>query len=185
MSAATDPERLRWRMLALVSVAELLGMSLWFAAAAAAPELRARWGLGGEQAGWLTAVVQLGFVVGTAVSALLNLADVLPARVLFSVSALLAALANLALMAAATYPAALLSRFGTGFFLAGVYPPAMKMIATWFRERRGLAIGTVVGALVIGKGLPYLVNALGGAHLRFVVLATSAQAALAGVLVGL
>jgi MFS family permease len=176
MSSAPHRERLRWRMLALVSVAELLGMSLWFAAAAAAPELRARWGLDGEQAGWLTAVVQLGFVVGTAVSAVLNLADVLPARALFGGSALLAALANLALLSASTYHAALVSRFATGFFLAGVYPPAMKMIATWFRERRGLAIGTVVGALVIGKGLPYLVNALGGAHLRFVVLSTSAGA---------
>src|SRR5262249_4089935 len=82
-----------------------------------------------------------------------------------------------------TYSAALLSRFGTGFFLAGVYPPAMKMIATWFRERRGLAIGTVVGALVIGKGVPYLVNALGGAHLRFVVLSTSAGAIAAGALI--
>jgi MFS family permease len=184
MSAAPDSERLRWRMLALVCVAELLGMSLWFAASAAAPELRARWGLGGEQAGWLTAVVQLGFVVGTAVTALLNLADLLPARVLFSVSALLAALANLALMAAASYPAALVSRFMTGFFLAGVYPPAMKMIATWFRERRGLAIGAVVGALCIGKGLPYFVNALGGAHLHFVVLSTSAGAIAAAALIG-
>src|SRR5262245_28221314 len=134
MSSTPHPERLRWRMLALVCVAELLGMSLWFAAAAAAPELRARWGLDREQAGWLTAIVQLGFVAGTAGAALLNLADVLPARGFFAVSALLASLANLALMAASSFPAALVSRFLTGFFLAGVYPPAMKMIATWFRE---------------------------------------------------
>jgi MFS family permease len=182
MSSAPHPERLRWRMLALVCVAELLGMSLWFAAAAAAPELRARWGLDREMAGWLTAIVQLGFVAGTAGAALLNLADVLPARGFFAVSALLASLANLALMAAPSFQGALVSRFLTGFFLAGVYPPAMKMIATWFRERRGLAIGAVVGALTIGKGMPYLVNALGGAHLRFVVLSTSAGALAAAAL---
>jgi MFS family permease len=163
-------------MLALVCVAEMLGMSLWFAAAAAAPELRGRWGLDVGQAGWLTAIVPLGFVIGTAVAALLNLADLLPARALFAASAVLAALANLGLMAASSYHTALASRFMTGFFLAGVYPPAMKMIATWFRERRGLAIGAVVGALTIGKAMPYLVNAVGGAHLRFVVLSTSAGA---------
>jgi MFS family permease len=95
---------------------------------------------------------------------------------------LLAALTNLGLMAASSYHAALVSRFLTGFFLAGVYPPAMKMIATWFRERRGLAIGAVVGALTIGKAMPYLVNAVGGAHLRFVVLSTSAGAIAAAAL---
>ncbi len=34
-----------------------------------------------------------------------------------------------------------------GFALARVYPPAMRMISTWFRSQRGLGIGTVVGAL--------------------------------------
>jgi hypothetical protein len=61
----------------------------------------------------------------------------------------------------------------------------MKMIATWFRERRGLAIGVMVGALAAGKGLPYLIRVLGSARYENVVLATSAQAALAGVLVAL
>jgi MFS family permease len=57
-------------------------------------------------------------------------------------------------------PVALASRFLTGFMLAGVYPPAMKMIATWFRRNRGLAIGTVVGALTVGKATPYLLKTL-------------------------
>ena len=34
----------------------------------------------------------------------------------------------------------------------------MKMVATWFRSRRGLAIGTVVAALTVGKATPYLVR---------------------------
>ncbi|MDQ3949462.1 MAG: MFS transporter, partial [Gemmatimonadota bacterium] len=71
--------------------------------------------------------------------------------------------ANAALLATSDFRLALTTRFLTGFFLAGVYPPAMKMVATWFRARRGLAIGAVVGALTIGKATPYLALATVGA----------------------
>src|SRR5690348_3506207 len=81
MTVDNDPRR--WRILGLLSLAELLGMSIWFAASAVAPQLGARWNLSVSEIGWLTAIVQLGFVVGTAASALLNLADILPARRLF------------------------------------------------------------------------------------------------------
>jgi MFS family permease len=170
-------------MLALLATAELFGMSLWFAANAVAAMLRAEWQLTGSEVAWLTTVVQLGFVAGTAVSALLNLADVIPARRLFAASAILGALANASLLAAAHYEVALATRFATGFFLAGVYPPAMKMAATWFRARRGLAVGTVVGALTVGKGVPYLVHAVPGAGVGGVVLTTSAAALLAALMV--
>ena len=173
----------RWRMLALVSVAELLGMSLWFAAAAVAPQLRAQWGLDASRVGWLTGAVQLGFVAGTACAALLNLADVIPSRAYFACCAALAALANAALVVAPGLHVALAFRFLTGFFLAGVYPPAMKMIATWFREWRGLAIGTVVGALTIGKATPYLVHAFEGAGVRAVTLTASGGALVAAALI--
>jgi len=133
----------RWRALVLLSVAQLLGMSLWFTGSAAAPALRDQWALTSQQAGWLTTVVQLGFVAGTAVAALLNLADVVSSRRYFVVSALLGASFNALLLFAPGLSAALLLRFCTGFALAGVYPPAMKMVATWFRSARGLAIGTV------------------------------------------
>ncbi|HEV2733719.1 MAG TPA: MFS transporter, partial [Longimicrobiaceae bacterium] len=174
----------RWRILLLLSLAELLGMSLWFTASAVSPQLQVLWDLTAQQAGWLTTVVQLGFVAGTAVAALLNLADVVPARPYFAVSALCAALANALLVVAPGFAPALVLRFLTGFFLAGVYPPAMKMIATWFRSSRGLAIGTIVGALTLGKATPYLLRALGGASLEPVVLAASAGAVAAALLVG-
>jgi MFS family permease len=170
-------------MLALLATAELFGMSLWFAANAVAAMLRAEWQLTGSEVAWLTTVVQFGFVAGTAVSALLNLADVIPARRLFAASAILGALANASLLAAAHYEVALATRFATGFFLAGVYPPAMKMAATWFRARRGLAVGTVVGALTVGKGVPYLVHAVPGVGVGGVVLTTSAAALLAALMV--
>lgn len=177
------PHPHRWRILALLAVAELLGMSLWFTASAVAPQLGALWELSAQQASWLTTAVQLGFVAGTATAALLNFADVVPARPYFAVSALCAAAANALLLAAPGYASALALRFATGFFLAGVYPPAMKMIATWFQSGRGLAIGTIVGALTLGKATPYLVRAIEGAGLRPVVLAASAGAAVAALLV--
>jgi MFS family permease len=170
-------------MLGLLATAELLGMSLWFAAAAVAPQLAARWGLSGSQTGWLTTIVQLGFVAGTACAALLNLADVVAARRLFAFAAALGALANAALILAPGFGVALACRFATGFLLAGVYPPAMKMVATWFRARRGLAIGTVVGALTVGKATPYLVHAWQGAGVTEVVLIASAGALAAALLV--
>ncbi len=178
-----DSHPARWRMLALLASAELLGMSLWFAGNAVAPMLREAWHLSGTDVAWLTTMVQLGFVVGTALSALLNLADVVPARALFAISALLGALANAALLLVSGYEPALVTRFATGFFLAGVYPPAMKMASTWFRARRGLAVGTIVGALTVGKAVPYLVHAVPGAGVSGVVLTSSAGALLAALLV--
>src|SRR5438445_8041226 len=122
MVRRSDPPALesrRWRMLALLAVAELLGMSLWFAANATRDELRARLGLDAAQLGGLTTSVQLGFVAGTACAAILNLADLWPARLYFAGAALLAGFANLALVAAGSYPAAVVCRMLTGFFLAG------------------------------------------------------------------
>jgi MFS family permease len=158
-------------------------MSLWFSASAITPQLRSIWGLTTVEAGWLTTIVQLGFVCGTAVAAILNLADVVPAGRLFSVSALLGAVANAAILAAPGFPTALALRFLTGFFLAGVYPPAMKMTATWFQKERGFAIGVIVGALTVGKATPYLVRAIPHVGVRPVVLASSVGALIAAVLV--
>ncbi len=172
-----------WRILLLIGVAELLAMSLWFTASAMAPELRQLWGLSAAQAAALTTAVQIGFVAGTAVAAVLNLADVFPARAYFAVSALLAAAANASIAVDPGYGAALALRFLTGFFLAGVYPPSMKMVATWFRDRRGLAIGVLVGALTVGKATPYLMRWLAGDDARRVVLLASAGSVVAALLV--
>jgi MFS family permease len=158
-------------------------MSLWFAASAVSAQLGVRWNLSSPQAGWLTTIVQLGFVAGTAVSAMLNLADVIPSRRLFASSAFAGAAVNGALLIAPSYSIALALRFLTGFCLAGVYPPAMKMISTWFKEQRGLAIGTIVGALTVGKATPYLVHAIPNVGIDAVILTASAGAILAGLLV--
>jgi MFS family permease len=179
----TTEARGQWRMLVILSIAELLGMSLWFAGSAVAPQLAERWALTASEAGWLSTSVQLGFVAGTAIAALLNLADTIPSRTYFATAALIGAATNAALVVAPEYRIALVLRLLTGASLAGVYPPAMKMIATWFQSRRGLAIGTVVGALTAGKAMPYLVHAIPDIGVTPVVLSASAGAVLASLLV--
>ncbi|HEX9983535.1 MAG TPA: MFS transporter [Thermoanaerobaculia bacterium] len=157
----------RFRALALVSFAVLLAMGLWFGVSAVAPQLAAEWALTPAQVSWLTLAVQLGFVAGTLASAALNLPDVIRARHLFALCAILGALTNaaLALFVDDLTPAIVL-RFLTGVFLAGVYPPGMKIIATWFRSGRGFALGVLIGALTLGKASPYLANAIGAASWR-------------------
>ncbi len=172
-------------MLALLSLAVLLGMSLWFAANAVSAQLALEFGLNASQVGWLTTIVQLGFVTGTAAVAMLNLADIVPSKVFFAVSAFLGAAANLALIIAPTFSAVLLARFATGVFLAGVYPPAMKMISTWFVSQRGLAIGSIVGALTVGKATPFFLHALPNVDVRAVVVTASAFAFGAALLVSI
>jgi MFS family permease len=181
----SDRDPARWRILTLLAAAELLGMSLWFAGSAVASQLAASWSLTSGETGWLTTIVQLGFVCGTAMAALLNLADVLPSRWYFAGAAVIGALANAGLVAGGGFATALALRFTTGFALAGVYPPAMKMASTWFRARRGLAIGTVVGALTVGKATPYLVHALPNAGASTVILTASGFALVAALLIAM
>jgi MFS family permease len=107
--------------------------------------------------------VQIGFVVGTLLSALLNLADRVALRWLIAGSALMGAAFNaaIALFVHSPEPAMIL-RFLTGITMAGVYPPGMKLVATWCKEDRGLGIGLLVGALTVGSAAPHLLNALPG-----------------------
>jgi MFS family permease len=174
----------RTRALILTGLAELLGMSLWFTASAVAPRIAVEWNLSKGTTSWLTLAVQVGFVVGTLISATANLPDVLSVRKLFAASALAGAVTN-ALFAWMAHDAttAIALRFATGVFLAGVYPPGMKIIATWFREGRGFALGVLVGALTLGKASPYLINAVGSANWRINVGAASILAAIGGVIV--
>jgi len=172
-----------WRMLAVVSVAQFLGMTLWFSATAVTPRLIEEFGITEARAAWLTMAVQAGFVAGTLVSAVANLADVLNARVLMFLGALTGALANAAVLVAPGTAEVIGLRFITGASLALVYPPGMKIVAGWFRHGRGLALGTLIGALTLGKAFPHLLTALFGADWRQPMLLVSALAALGGALV--
>ncbi len=163
MSHAADltlPDPRRWRAMVLLSVALLLSMALWFGVSAVAPQISAEWTLTPGQLVWLTLGVQIGFVAGTLASATLNLPDIIRPRHLMALCALLGAAVNAGLALFAPGPlSAIVLRVLTGALLAGVYPPAMKVMASWFRSGRGLALGVLIGALTLGKASPYLVNA--------------------------
>jgi MFS family permease len=174
----------RWRALFLLSLAELLGMSLWFSASAVVPALRSEWSLSDASVSWLTIAVQLGFVVGTLLSAFLNLPDIISVRYLFAASAFAGAMTNAAFgLYANGSNTGIVLRFLTGMFLAGVYPPGMKIMATWFQRGRGMALGVLVGALTLGKASPYLVNGLGSANWRQNILFISLLAIVGGLIV--
>src|ERR1051325_1606774 len=180
----TSPHPRRWRALVLLSLAELLGRSLWFSGSAVVPALTAEWQLSPSQISWLAIAVQLGFVAGTLLSATLNLPDIISTRHLFAVSAFLGAAVNAAFcLYVHDSGTAIVLRFVTGVCLAGVYPPGMKIMATWFRERRGMALGGLVGALTLGKATPYPVHALGSINWRTNVLFGSLLAAVGGLVV--
>ena len=175
-----------WRSLAVLSLAELLALGLWFSASAVLPALSREWGLGDGGRAGLTIAVQAGFIAGTLAGALGNLPDVWPPRALMTASITLGVLANtaLALWIESLTPALAL-RFVTGVSMAGAYPPAMKIMATWFREGRGLAIGILIGALTVGSATPHLIRGLTDLPWRGTLLVASALAAAGAVIVQL
>jgi MFS family permease len=171
-------------MLTVVSLGLFLGMTLWFSATAAAPRMAADLQLTATAIAWLTIAVQAGFVAGTLASALLNVADVFHARRLFAAGCGIGAAANAAVALTDSATLVIALRFLTGVSLAIVYPPALKIVAGWFLERRGTALGVVIGALTLGSGLPHLLAwSASGISWRTLMLGSSALAVTGGLLV--
>jgi DHA1 family inner membrane transport protein len=181
------------RVLPLIVLSQFAGTSLWFAVNAVMPDLQAAWGLPATAVGTLTSAVQLGFVAGTLVFALLMVADRFSPSRVFMVCALLGALANAAtLWIGGSFGQLLALRFAVGFLLAGIYPVGMKIAASWYRQGLGAAMGVLIGALVLGTALPHGLRALvgeGGGSLlpswQSVVIGVSLLAAAGGLLTGL
>jgi MFS family permease len=179
----------RWAALGLIAAGQIGAMSTWFSAAAVAPSLAHDWHLSAPQVALLTVGVQVGFVAGALALAITGLSDVLSTRRVFVASAAGAAVANGLLPASAGHLApAVALRVLLGVLLAGVYPTGMKLMTGWFREGRGLAIGTLVGALTLGSALPHLVAAAqtsaAGLHWQTVIAAGSTGAILSALIVG-
>ncbi|MFJ9123802.1 nitrate/nitrite transporter [Streptomyces sp. NPDC102340] len=168
--------------LAVVAVSTLLSMSVWFSASFVLPQLKEEWGLSPGSGALLTVAVQLGFVVGAVSSAMSGLADRVANRFLMCGGAVGAAVANLGVLLADGLWSAVVLRLVTGFFLAAVYPPALKETASWFRAGRGKALGVMIGALTVGSALPHAVNAAGGVDWHLVIAVTSLMGACGGVL---
>jgi MFS family permease len=168
--------------LAILCLAVVFTLSVWFAGTAAVPALLAEGLVTPGRAAWLTTAVQLGFVAGTLVSAVLSLADRRDPRWLFLASALLAAVATLAqTLVPPSGAAALALRFVAGAAMAGVYPVGMKLAASWARGDLGLLIGLLVGAVTLGSALPHLIPGLvGGIGWRAAYLGAGLLAAAGG-----
>ena len=149
------------RILPILVLAQFAGTSLWFAVNAVMPDLQQQMGWPASAVGRLTSALQLGFIVGTLVFALLAIADRFSARRVFLFCALAGALCTLgALMRIASFTELLLWRAATGFFLAGIYPVGMKIASQWFPKGLGVALGWLVGALVLGSASAHGIRAL-------------------------
>ncbi len=170
--------------LAWLAVAMVLGMTPWFSATVAAPGMAVEWQLSPAGIAWLTIAVQLGFVVGTLISAILLLSDRFSARYLAAISSLVVCVATLLpVWRGFDGEWATGFRIITGFALAGVYPPGIKIAAGWWRERRGTAIGVLVGALTIGSAAPNLFQAIVAAtEWRSIMTAASVAALIAAII---
>ncbi|WP_436172855.1 MFS transporter [Mesorhizobium sp. LjNodule214] len=178
---AADSER--WRVLSLLCLAVVLSLTTWFSATAILPELKQELALGPGAEAWLTNGVQVGFVIGALAASLVNLPDLVRLSRLMAAAALVAALANASLLFHPEAGSAIAARIVTGAALAGVYPPALKVVATWFTRDRGLALGAVIGALTIGSALPHLFRAaLSALDWRPVVAAASLATAIGALL---
>lgn len=170
----------------LLSLAELLAMSLWFTGTAVLPQVARIWQTDISLTSWLTIAVQIGFAVGALTFALFNIPDIFSPITVLAISSIAAAAANVGFALTITQPLpAIFMRGATGFFLAGVYPPGMKIIAGWFQQGRGLALGIMIGALTLGSAVPHGVNSLGGIPWRAVVLIGSIQALIGAAIVAL
>ncbi|MCO6414917.1 MFS transporter [Siccirubricoccus sp. KC 17139] len=175
----------KFRSLALVTLAQLLALSLWFSGTAAGPAMARDAPLPPGFLAWLTGGVQAGFVLGTLASAALALPDRLDPRRLVAAACLLGAAANAALLLLPPGdPWMIAARGATGLALACIYPVGMKLAAGWAGPRdAGLVVGLLVGGLTLGSGAPHLVNALGGLDWRLTVGAASLGALLGAVLI--
>lgn len=170
--------------LPVIVLAQFLGTSLWFTPNAVAASLQQQLGLDPAAVGHLTTAVQLGFISGTLLFAVSGLADRWKASRIFFVCALLGAGTNLGFTLAGGLNDALVWRFLTGFSLAGIYPLGMKLVAGWAPDRKGSALGWLVGMLTLGTAFPHLVQGLSPDWPWAAVVAVSSLAAvIAGLLV--
>lgn len=171
--------------LAVIVLAEFLGTSLWFSANGVGDHLARDWGLTAVELGYLTSAVQLGFIAGTLLFAVSGLADRFASSRLFLGCALLGAACNAGFALLADSVAdGLVFRFLTGLTLAGIYPVGMKLVVSWAPEKKGEALGWLVGMLSLGTAFPHLVRGLGTAlDWQWVVLVSSLLAVAAGVMV--
>lgn len=183
LGSRTDASAERWTALGKICLGIIFAMTPWFSATAILPELREHWQLDDVLAAWMTNAVQIGFVLGALGSSITGLPDLISVRKLMAISALFAGLLNFCLLIAPNAEVALILRLLTGVALALIYPPAMKLVTTWFVKDRGLALGLIIGGLTLGSAFPHLIHSITSSiDWRFVVSLTSILSIVAGLI---
>lgn len=175
--------KVKW-VLPIIVISQFCCTSLWFAGNGVMNDLVNAFQLNATALGYLTSSVQLGFIAGTLIFALLTIADRYSPSKVFFVCAIIGSLFNLGVIIESNTVFSLLSfRFLTGFFLAGIYPVGMKIAADYYQKGLGKSLGFLVGALVIGTAFPHLLKGLTiGFPWRVVIIFTSCLACLGGLL---
>jgi MFS family permease len=172
--------------IAVLALCQVAALGLWFSATAVVPSMVREFPLSAGQVSLFTSLVQLGFVAGTLLSAVLGLADRIDPRRFFMAATLAAAGANASMLLAHPGGAWMFAaRFVTGACMAGVYPIGMKLAASWAKDDLGLLVAILVGALTLGSASPHLLNAFGGVDWRFTIGAASVAALAAALAINL
>ncbi|MEA5257577.1 MFS transporter [Arcicella aquatica] len=162
-------------LLPVVVFAQFSGTSLWFALNAVLKDLHKLYPDTSNFLSSMTSSVQLGFVIGTAIYAVLTISDRFSPVKVFVYSTLLAAFFNLLIVwIPVSFKELLIIRFAVGFFLAGIYPVGMKIMADWYDKGLGRALGYLVGSLVLGTSFPHFIAFFSlSIHWQSVIIATS------------
>lgn len=144
----------KFGIISILSISLLLLFTVWFSANAIVRQLEVLWALGESDLASLSMILIFGFVTGGLVFGIFNVSDIMKTEYFYSINGLLAAVTNFCAIFSPGFRLFLMFRFFTGFFIAGVYPTAMKLMSSWFKENRGFAIGILLGALAAGAGSP-------------------------------
>jgi len=172
------------RILPIIILTVFMGTCPWFAGNAVLEDLQRLWSLSPDARAYVTSSVQLGFIIGTLLFAVLTVSDMFSPRRVFLICALLVASSNAGIFVFADgFTSLMVFRFLTGFFLAGIYPVGMRALAGWYRQRLGEVMGYLIAAVVLGTAFPHLLEALGQSlPWSGVIVTVSIVAATAGVL---
>ncbi len=172
------------KVLIKIVLGQFLCTTLWFAPNAVSEEIIAHTS-SGSAVGSLTSAVQFGFILGTLFFGILNIADRYSSSKVFLISAILGSVMNATLVLTTDISLVLGMRFFVGFFLAGIYPVGMKIAADYHKDGLGLALGYLVGALVLGTAFPHLLKEVfDQLPWQLVIYSSSGLALLGGLIVG-
>ena len=172
-------------VLPIIIIAQFACTSTWFAGNAIVESLTNNLQVEADIIGYVLSSVQFGFIIGTLLFGILMIADRFSPSRVFMICAFLAAISNVVLvLPELSLNLLLFARVSTGFFLAGIYPVGMKIAADYYEKGLGKALGFLVGALVMGTALPFLIKGTPWVdHPNNVIKFTSGLTVLGGILI--